>query len=92
MVDQKSIEEKRIEKRIIVGKVIKKLRRSQDIDVTQKDISIGLGFSQPVFQQRIETGKRHLDVVELWEICQFLNISFTEAAAQIEKALLSQSL
>lgn len=82
-VDKKSNEEKRK----IIGRVIRKVRRGQDVDVTQKDVSIGLGFSQPVFQQRVETGKRHLDVVELWEICQFLNISFVDVAAQIEEAL-----
>lgn len=86
VVDKKSIEQKRI----IVGRVIKKLRRGQDINITQKDVSEGLGFSQPVFQQRIETGKRHLDVVELWKICKFLKIPFINAAVQIDAAL-SQS-
>jgi len=76
-----------MEKRQIIGKIIRKLRRGQTTDITQKDVSKGLGFSQPVFQQRIETGKRHLDVAELWEICKFLNLSFTDVAAQIEDAL-----
>ena len=80
-----------MKERQIIGRVIRTLRRGQAEDITQKDVSKSLGFSQPVFQQRIETGKRHLDVAELWEICKFLNLSFTEVAAQIEKALIQAS-
>lgn len=80
-----------LKERQIIGRVIRTLRRRQPTDITQKDVSQSLGFSQPVFQQRIETGQRHLDVAELWEICKFLNISFTDVAAQIEEALTQPS-
>ena len=80
-----------MKERQLIGKVIKTLRRGQITDITQKDVSNALGFTQPVFQQRIETGQRHLDVAELWEICKFLNVSFTEVAAKIEEALTQAS-
>ncbi len=73
------------QRKLVVGKLVRKIRRGEDI--TQKDISKGLGHSQPVFMQRIEAGTRHLDVSELWELCQFMEVSFSEVAQKIDKLL-----
>lgn len=81
----KEIKKRIGEKRKIIGKLIRSNRRAKDI--TQKELSNHFETSQPIFSQKIEAGTRRLDVAELWEICQFLEISFTELTRQIDELL-----
>ncbi len=76
-------------RKMLVAKLVRKARRVEDI--TQKELSEGLGHTQPNFMQRIEAGNRHLDVYELWEICQFMKISFSELCQEIDKRLKKDS-
>lgn len=69
----------------IIGKLIRSERRAKDL--TQQQISDTLGVSQPSFIQKIEAGKRHLDVSELWGLCQILEIPFVEMAEKIDALL-----
>ncbi len=77
---------KRVNKnKIIVGRIIRSIRRAKDI--TQKELCDTLGVSQAVFAQKIEAGQRHLDISELWELCKVLDISFAEVTERIKEGL-----
>lgn len=69
----------------VVGGVVRAVRRSKDI--TQNEIAQALGVSQPSFIQKIEAGVRHLDVSELWELCNLMKISFVEMTQKIDEAI-----
>lgn len=72
-------------KRKIIGKLIRATRRSKDI--TQMQISKALGVAQPAFIQKVEAGKRNLDVAELWELCKLMGTPFLELAQKIDETL-----
>jgi transcriptional regulator with XRE-family HTH domain len=72
------------EEQIILQNLLKRLRT--DVNLKQSELAEILGQSQS-FVSKYESGERRLDLLELWQICQALNISLTEFVAEFERLL-----
>lgn len=63
------------------------LRRFRtESNLKQSELAEILGQSQS-FVSKYESGERRLDLLELWQICQALNITLAEFVAEFEKLL-----
>lgn len=68
----------------ILQNLLKNLRI--DANLKQSELAEILGQSQS-FVSKYESGERRLDLLELWQICQALNITLSDFVAEFEKQL-----
>lgn len=57
-----------------------------DANLKQSELAEILDQSQS-FVSKYESGERRLDLLELWQICQALDITLTEFVAEFEQLL-----
>ena len=63
------------------------LRRCrQQVGLTQTQLGQKLGLGQLLIS-RGEMGHRKIDIIELYDLCQAMNVSFVEFAQQLDKEL-----
>lgn len=68
----------------ILQNLLKKFRT--DSNLKQSELAEILNQSQS-FVSKYESGERRLDLLELWQICQALNITLTEFVTEFERQL-----
>ncbi len=68
----------------ILQNLLKRFRT--DANLKQSELAEILNQSQS-FVSKYESGERRLDLLELWQICQALNINLTEFVAEFEQLL-----
>ncbi len=69
---------------IILQNLLKRFRTNANLK--QTELAEILEQSQS-FVSKYESGERRLDLLELWQICQALNINLTEFVAEFEYLL-----
>jgi len=62
--------------------LLRKIRT--DVGIRQADLAERLGRPQS-FVSKYESGERHLDVIELWEVCRALGVSLEDFARRLEE-------
>lgn len=72
----------------LAGKTLCALLRDARIEqgFRQQDLAERLGEPQS-FVSKFESGERRLDVIELYQICSALGVSFTSFVRRFEEAL-----
>ena len=68
----------------ILQNLLKRFRT--DANLKQSELAEILKQSQS-FVSKYESGERRLDLLELWQICQALNITLSEFVAEFERQL-----
>jgi len=68
----------------ILQNLLKRFRTNANLK--QTELAEILGQSQS-FVSKYESGERRLDLLELWQICQALNVNLTEFVAEFEQIL-----
>ena len=68
----------------ILQNLLKRFRT--DANLKQSELAEILKQSQS-FVSKYESGERRLDLLELWQICQALNTTLSEFAAEFERQL-----
>ena len=68
----------------ILQNLLKKFRA--DSNLKQSELAEILNQSQS-FVSKYESGERRLDLLELWQICQSLNITLAEFVTEFERQL-----
>ena len=68
----------------ILQNLLKRFRT--EANLKQSELAEVLNQSQS-FVSKYESGERRLDLLELWQICQALNITLTEFAKEFERQL-----
>lgn len=68
----------------ILQNLLKRFRT--EANVKQSELAEILNQSQS-FVSKYESGERRLDLLELWQICQALNITLSEFVAEFERQL-----
>jgi transcriptional regulator with XRE-family HTH domain len=68
----------------ILQNLLKRFRT--DANLKQSELAEILNQSQS-FVSKYESGERRLDLLELWQICQALNITLSEFVAEFERQL-----
>ncbi len=71
-------------KQNILQNLLKRFRT--EANLKQSELAEILNQSQS-FVSKYESGERRLDLLELWQICQALNISLTEFVTEFERQL-----
>ncbi len=61
-------------------------RHRLNANLKQTELAEILEQSQS-FVSKYESGERRLDLLELWQICQALNITLTEFVAEFEQSI-----
>lgn len=70
--------------RNILQNLLKRFRT--DANLKQSELAEILNQSQS-FVSKYESGERRLDLLELWQICQALNITLSEFVTEFERLL-----
>ncbi len=71
---------------------LKQLRQArEDKGLTQIELAESLGQTQS-FVSKVERGERRLDIVELWEFCRALELSFPHFVDEIDRLLDAKSI
>jgi transcriptional regulator with XRE-family HTH domain len=68
----------------ILQNLLKRYRASAELK--QTELADLLGQSQS-FVSKYESGERRLDLIELWKICQALNVPLSEFVSEFEQLL-----
>ena len=68
----------------ILQNLLKRFRT--DANLKQSELAEILNQSQS-FVSKYESGERRLDLLELWQICQALNITLTKFVTEFERQL-----
>ncbi len=68
----------------ILQNLLKRFRT--EANLKQSELAEILNQSQS-FVSKYESGERRLDLLELWQICQALNITLTEFVTEFERQL-----
>jgi transcriptional regulator with XRE-family HTH domain len=60
----------------------------ENAGMTQEDLAAKLKATQS-FVSKCERGERRLDIIELWQFCQAIEVSFSQFVLELDRQLLS---
>jgi len=68
--------------------ILQHLLKSYRLNANLKQTELAEIVEQPQsFVSKYESGERRLDILELWKICQALNVTLTEFVSEFERLL-----
>jgi predicted transcriptional regulator len=73
---------------MILQKLLRDVRK--EANLSQQELAIRLGKPQS-FVSKYESGERRLDIIELYQVCQAIQISLADFTKRLENLLLDKS-